>query len=238
MINGITYDLQNVTSQDMAHMYWVMAGMRDGVSSGCAVTINGNTISLAPGYFEARGHLTKLTGSTTVTVTPVQSGTLYCILAYEIDLSEAASQSVFTQGSFKIISSASGYPALTQEDLDNGGTIYQMEFARFVNTPNGVNSFTPSAELFDTWANVAIPASGFSSTFPYRQTIAVTGSTAEKYPVYALVFPESLTKAQAEAMIDAYNCIDDIQTGNGTIIVTCYREKPTTDITIRLRGIA
>lgn len=237
MINGITYDLQNVTSADMAHMYWTMLGLRDGISSGCSVSISGNTIYITPGYFEARGHLTKLTGETSVTVPTVASGVLYCSLVYEIDLSQSASESEFTQGSFKIISSASGYPALTKEDLDNGGTTYQMEFARFTNSPSGVANFAPNAELFDTWAQADVPAAGWSNTYPYTQTISMPTSTADKYPVYALVMPENVTQEQAVNILDAYNCLNELETTNGGIVLTCYTDKPSVDFTIRLRGI-
>ena len=91
MIEGIIYDLQNITAEDMAKVYWMYGGMRDGVITGCAMSYTNSEIAFTAGIFSARGHLTKLSGTTTVSLPTVNSGTLYCNLVYQIDMSQTAS---------------------------------------------------------------------------------------------------------------------------------------------------
>lgn len=46
------------------------------------------------------------------------------------------------QATFKLIKGTSTYPTLTQQDITNGGTLYQYEFARFRKTDAGITEFT------------------------------------------------------------------------------------------------
>lgn len=238
MVNGITYDLQNISAADLSHIFWEIGGKRDGVFSGCAITYSGRNLYLAAGYFAARGYLTKLTGTTQVAGPTVTSGTLYCVLVYEIDLSQTPSAEEFTQGSFKVLSNATGYPALTQEDLDNGGSIYQMSFARFLMTSTGISALVENGELFDTWVSVTVPESGWSNAWPYEQTISMPVTTADREPVYDVTGLEDLaTEAAADEYMDSFNCLQYVKTTNGGLLLRCYTDKPTVDFKIKLRGV-
>lgn len=72
------------------------------------------------------------------------TGTLYCSLIAEIDLTKESTKSNFEQVTFKVLSSASNYPALTQQDINSGNasdTLYQYELARFRLTSSGITEF-------------------------------------------------------------------------------------------------
>lgn len=237
MVNGIVFDLQNVTAADLAHTFWIICGMRDCITSGCGMTYSGRNVYLTAGYFFARGHLVKLTGTTEVEGPTVTSGQLYCHLVFEIDLSQTPSEEEFTQGKFKILSSATGYPTATKEDLDNNGSVYQMSFAKFIMTNTGISGFVANGEFFDTWAEVELKASGWSSTYPWTQSVDIATMTADKEPLYKMAIPDNVTESQGADLKDAYGCIDDVKTTDTGIIVKCIGDKPTMDMSLRLRGL-
>lgn len=142
MIRAVTFDKQLMRSEDFAHQVNYFYQGKMGVSKGCEVSTdtNGNIV-VSDGYFSIYGRLLRNVGDTVVEVPTIPSGELYSILVFEVDLSKENSIDEFRQGEFKIVSSTSGYPSLTQQNLDDGGTIYQLEFCRFINTTNGITSF-------------------------------------------------------------------------------------------------
>lgn len=238
MIEGIVYDLQNITAADMAKIYWMYGGMRDGIISGCAMTYTSSAINLASGYFSARGHLTKLSGVTSVSLPAVSSGTLYCNLVYQIDLSQTAAQNNFTQGSFRILTNSTAYPTVTQQDLDNGGTIYQMSFAKFLLGTGGISSFAVNTAAYNSWVdNISVPVSGWSNSWPYTQSIAMPVTTAAAQPLWDIDGFDSVSQANAADYRDSFNCVDRIVTTANGITLYCYVDKPTVTFKIKLKGI-
>ena len=139
MIRAVTFDKQLLKSEDFAHQVNQFYQGKMGVSKGCEIStdVDGNIV-ITDGYFSVYGRLLRNLGNTIVEVPAVASGTLYSFLVFEIDLSQENTIDLFNQGTFKILSNAIAYPTLTQEDLDNGGTIYQLEFCRFENTVAGI----------------------------------------------------------------------------------------------------
>jgi len=143
MIRGVTFDKQVLKSQDHAHEvnYFYQGAL--GVTKGCGVTQNGDgNLVVADGYFIIHGRLLANDGDEVVVVPDILSGTKYSILVFEIDLTQTNTISSFAQGLFKILESDSAYPTLTQQDLNDGGTLYQMEFARFTNSVSGIASLS------------------------------------------------------------------------------------------------
>ena len=150
MIKGITFDKQLMDSYAHAHEVNYYFGGDMGITKGCTVAenVDGNLV-VDGGYFLIKGRLVQVVGSETVTVPSVASGTLYSILVFEIDLTEVNTETVFNQGSFKIVSDSSAYPTLIQQDLDNGGDVYQFEFVRFENSVSGIANLTDTRVLLD-----------------------------------------------------------------------------------------
>lgn len=150
MIRGVTFDKQLMNSSDHAHEVNFYFGGDMGVTKGCEVNenVDGNLV-VSAGYFVIKGRLVQVVGSEIVVVPSVPSGTLYSTLVFEIDLTQENTITEFNQGSFKIVSNASAYPTLTQEDLDNGGNVYQFEFARFENSISGIANLADTRVLVD-----------------------------------------------------------------------------------------
>ena len=165
---GITFDQCNVTSADDAHYHRTFLNAVDGVTKGCKVTADRQNIYVAKGYFVIYGRFVKVTGQETITPDTVQAGTLYCRLVYEVDLSKTNTLEEFQQGAFKILSSGSTYPTPTKQDLENGGTLYQMPFARFTVSSSGISNFISEANTI----NMANFYSTLAQTLSEYQEIA------------------------------------------------------------------
>lgn len=145
-IQGITFSKQLVSSDDDAHIYKVLLNGRKGKTKGCTMTYANDDIYIANGYFFAANRLVKIASMETVTTPVVTTGTTYCRLVFEIDLTKTNTNTTFEQGSFKILSSSTNYPEITQEDLEDGGNVYQLPFARFTKTVSGIGSFVSELE--------------------------------------------------------------------------------------------
>lgn len=141
MIRGITFDKQLMTSEDFAHQTNYFYQGKMGVTKGCGVSldVNGDLV-IADGYFMVFGRQVANVGNTVIDVPVVQSGTLYSKLVFTINLALENTIDTFTQGYFEIVSDAAAYPTLIQQDLNNGGTKYQLEFCKFENTISGVTN--------------------------------------------------------------------------------------------------
>jgi len=147
MIRGITFSKQSVSSNDDAHIYKMLLGGKDGKTKGCKMTFGTDDIYISEGYFFASHRLVEISSTETITSPIVSTGVLYCRLVFEIDLSKTNTNTDFLQGYFKIISADSNYPALTQEDLDDGGTIYQLPFAKFQKSISGIANFVSELDV-------------------------------------------------------------------------------------------
>lgn len=145
-IRGITFSKQSVSSNDDSHVYKVILNGKNGRTKGCKMTFGTDDIYISSGYFFASNRMVQITSTETIP-TPVVTSTTYFRLVFEIDLTKTNSATAFEQGYFKIISSASTYPELIQEDLENGGNIYQLPFARFTKTTSGINSLVSELEI-------------------------------------------------------------------------------------------
>ena len=130
----------------------------DGITLGCEVSISGESVNIQPGYFVTAGRWTKITGVETVPSPEIISGQIYCVVVYEIDLSQTNTPSEFNQGHFKTLTSTTAYPDITKEDLENGGTIYQFPFCQYVKNTSGISQFVDARAIFnieEVWKAIA-----------------------------------------------------------------------------------
>ena len=84
---------------------------------------------------------------------------------------------------------------------------------------------------------IALPASGWSGTAPYTQTVSVAGVTAEDAPVIGILIAEGTTAANVKLQNKAWACVDRAVTGAGTITFYCYNKKPVNDFTVNVKGV-
>ena len=120
------------------------------------MTFGTDDIYISEGYFFAANRLIDVSSMETVATPVISSGTTYCRLVFEIDLTKTNTSSAFNQGSFKILSSTTNYPGIVQEDLENGGNVYQLPFAKFTKTVSGIGSFVSELEAIGHLENATI----------------------------------------------------------------------------------
>lgn len=95
------------------------------------------------------GDLFGIVGTETI---QIDSGNFYCLLVLEIDLSKESTRETFNQVSFKILTSSTAYPSVTQQDINkiNGSNkLYQLEFARFKTSASGITDFQDTRTFLD-----------------------------------------------------------------------------------------
>lgn len=158
MVNGITFSEQLITSANFAHFMYTFLNKANGVTKGCGVSHANGKIYIQKGYFMEFGRMVQVVGVEEIASPTVQSGQLYCKVVFEIDLSKENTADSFNQGYFKTLTSTGNYPGLAQQDLDNGGTVYQMPWCQYVKQAGGISDFRDLREILDmstVWSAVS-----------------------------------------------------------------------------------
>lgn len=138
MLIGYTFDEQLFTSEAFRKFEDIFLNKNNGVVDGCELSNTNTTVTISDGWFVIRGALLREQGGTTLNVE--QDG--YYSLVCEIDLSKENTETSLQQALFKLVRGATAYPTLTQQDITNGGNVYQYEFARFKSTNSTISEFT------------------------------------------------------------------------------------------------
>ena len=236
MIQGITFADQLTKSEDFAHLQNKWFNGVSGVTKGCAVSADTDNVYVGAGYFIICGRLVRIVGTETIASEVVEVNK-YCSVVFEIDLSKTNSTTVFTQGYFKILSDTTAYPSLIQEDLDNGGTVYQMEFARYIKTTTSITEFESRIvplNVSEVWAQIESEFNGklsdFTTYFDEETQKIETWFETTKTEVdseWETYFTEKSNEIETEidALIDELNVeITKVQDGS---LVTVSEFKPT-----------
>ena len=122
-------------------------GVSNNYKNGMAVTYSGSTVTIDSGAVCIQGRFLE---EDTYTTLSARTNTAYCKLVIEIDLDKENTESEFTQASYKIITSTSGYPSLTQSNIvKNVAGIYQYELARFRTGASGITEFQDMRTFLD-----------------------------------------------------------------------------------------
>ena len=122
-------------------------GVSNNYKNGMQVTYSGSTLTVDSGAVCIQGRFLEED-----TTTQIATGTnnAYCKLVIEIDLDKQNTESQLNQASYKVITSASSYPELTQTNIvKNVSGIYQYELARFRTTASGITDFQDMRTFFD-----------------------------------------------------------------------------------------
>ena len=85
------------------------------------------------------------------------------------------------------------------------------------------------------WSNIEIPASGWSASAPYTQTVTVNGMLATYHPFVDIQYTDNTTIADEKSY---YSCIDRITTGANSITLICLDEKPAGTFHINLKEVS
>lgn len=147
-LNGLIFDQRNNTSKNWRNILAEIMG--DGILNGCEVTSTSNAITVGGGYFVLHGAVINNNGAETIPITPTLTDG-YVRLACRIDLTQEASETGPGQVEWVTdFSATSTFPALTQEDINGSGSIYEGEIAVLQIVSGNITALTrsmPSAEI-------------------------------------------------------------------------------------------
>ena len=80
--------------------------------------------------------------------------------------------------------------------------------------------------------NLTLTAAGWTGEGPYTQTVAVEGILATDMPHYSLVYDANQDTRLSQK--EAFACVDDLDTGDGSVTFTCFEERPEADLHIQM----
>lgn len=80
-----------------------------------------------------------------------------------------------------------------------------------------------------------LSASSWGTTKPFRQSVTVSGILSTDEPFTDIKLTDNATTATQE--LQSWGCVTDIKTSNNLISVVCLDNKPTANMTIRMRVI-
>lgn len=182
-IRAVTFDKQKVKSQDDGICNMLAMVSPSCIISGCAVSQDGaSAASIAAGVFFACGRLMYVTSPESIGIPSVPAGqTQYMRVVFEVNLNQTNTETEFMQGSFKVLTDATDYPALTQEDINNGGTLFQMPFIKLRADSTGIisGSFADERTLVYSVASLKQDVDGKAAAVHTHTTLAaleITGN--------------------------------------------------------------
>lgn len=122
-------------------------GIINGYKNSMNVTYSGSNVTVNSGVVCVQGRFLEEDSSKTINA---GTNTLYCKLVITIDLTKTNTENDFQQGAYEILTGASAYPALTQQDIVNTNTgKYQFELAQFKTGLNGITDFVDKRTYLD-----------------------------------------------------------------------------------------
>lgn len=101
----------------------------------------------------------------------------------------------------------------------------------------GTGSNTAYGSILTKTRYITLPASAWSYSVPYTQTVAIEGMTPECEPVVACRMPDTVNAASVKAMKKEYSLIDDFVTEKGKGTFYCYRDRPKININVCVKGV-
>lgn len=121
---GITFAGQNVTPKNDGALY--QAHYSDGIIDGCSMAISGDDLVIQSGHFIAGGRVCHVDGATNVDLSGRGLTTGYIQVIMNYDLSQGEGSQWYTTF---VESATTTFPALTQDDINGTGTLYQLQLA-------------------------------------------------------------------------------------------------------------
>lgn len=127
----------------------------------------------------------------------------------------------------------------TAENSENWFLLIDVDITN-ADTLDGHDSsyFASLAKLQDSFETVELvfPASGWSTSAPYTQTVTYTDVKATDSPLPFLV-DDSTTEDTSKGKKKAYGYITYFDSADGSITATCKYQRPTVDLTIGFKGV-
>lgn len=201
-ITPITFEAHHI-SPDTEGSGWA-ACTTDGISSGCKMSRSGSTLTLGTGKLIACGRQSSVDEEKTFAL----GSTGYARLILTIDKSKSDAQKVALD--LETANTMAAFPALTKNDINNGGVKYQMVLCLLDLAGAGITWKCGRAHSKGYGVQVLLPVSGWSNN---QQTVYVDGLLADS-PAIVTFDPAS------QGVWDAAGIIPFAQ-GEGTITFRC-----------------
>lgn len=83
--------------------------------------------------------------------------------------------------------------------------------------------------------DATISANSWSTSAPYTQTVTVSGIKSSDTPIIDVSL--SSTTSTALNQLEAWSCVSKITTRTNGLTVTCFEDKPTTAIPIKIKVV-
>lgn len=222
-LSGVTFANQAVSPSDDGATYAALVS--DGITAGCAITAVGSTLHLAAGKLIACGRVIRVPNALDFAVTGITSG--YARLVLTINLANSATASVFEQAYLDVetASSIAGFSALTRQDINGSGTVYQMVIALVAVSSSAISEIVSTcgpAHAIAKGVSVTLAASGWSND---TQTVEVPGVTTATNIVVSPAPPSRDSYLASDIFMSAQ--------GEGTVTFMCA-STPSSAITVNL----
>lgn len=169
MLRGHVFKFQTFANEVFAHFINTFLQGHMGVTKGCELTNTISSVSIGTGYFCIVGRFLEIVGNETIEDI---TNTGYYRLICEIDLSKTNTTSTLNQAQIKLLRGTSTYPTLIQEDLDNGGIVYQYEFAQFRVTDNGITELVDKRTFLNLSSIYTLITNDFEALFDAKSDAA------------------------------------------------------------------
>lgn len=157
-------------------------------------------------------------------VSIVKTGTAGTVDTYTINYSDG------TTGTFTV-TNGEGIQSIVKTSTVGSLDTYTMTFGN-----NQTATFTVKNAVVGTY-QATFPASGWSASVPYTQTVSVPDILSTDYPLVDVNMDGAATQASGDALVEAWAMVGRISTASGTITGYCYDEKPTVNIPIIIKVV-
>lgn len=123
---GITFAGQNVTPKNDGGLYQAHCG--DGILWGCSMALSGDDLVIQSGEFIACGRVCQVDGATNVDLSTrtLTNGYIQVVMDFDTSKPEGEQWNIHLP---LIESATTTFPALTKDDINDTGTLYQLELA-------------------------------------------------------------------------------------------------------------
>ena len=213
-------------------------GIINNIMKNCEIENKNTNVLINTGYFLIQGGLLNVSDEITLSVSKDEN--THCRVICEIDLNKNNSETVFSQGSFKIIGAKGSYPNLVKEDIIREKGIYQYEFARFQKKANTdvITDFFDTRSYLDfnsVYLELQNKIATFNNDFA-NWLQAFSKSSEIEFNTWFDAIKEILDEDVASKLLNMIGLLKDLETQNKSNLVSAINENINNFINVKNYG--